>query len=32
LESQGSFLRLLSRQTTDDPLVWLAQPPPTPTG
>ena len=31
LESQDSFLRLLSRQTTDDPLEWLAQPPPTPT-
>ena len=32
LESQGNFLRLLSRQTTDDPLEWLAQPAPTPTG
>ena len=32
LESQGSFLRLLARQTTDDPLEWLAQPPPTPIG
>lgn len=32
LESQGNFLRLLSRQTTADPLEWLAQPPPTPTG
>jgi Transposase DDE domain group 1 len=32
LESQGNFLRLLARQTTDDPLEWLAQPAPTPTG
>jgi hypothetical protein len=32
LESQGNFLRLLARQTTDDPLEWLAQPMPTPTG
>ena len=32
LEAQGNFLRLLSRQTTDDPLEWLDQPPPTPTG
>ena len=32
LEAQGSFLRLLSRQTTNDPLEWLAQPAPTPTG
>jgi hypothetical protein len=32
LDSQGDFLRLLTRQTTDDPLEWLAQPSPTPTG
>jgi len=32
LEAQGNFLRLLARQTTDDPLAWLAQPAPTPTG
>ena len=32
LESQGNFLRLLSRQTTDDPLEWLTHPAPTPTG
>jgi Transposase DDE domain group 1 len=32
LESQGNFLRLLARQTTNDPLEWLAQPRPTPTG
>ena len=32
LESQGNFRRLLTRQTTNDPLEWLAQPPPTPTG
>ncbi len=32
LEAQGNFLRLLSRQTTDDPLAWLAQPAPAPTG
>ena len=32
LEAQGNFLRLLSRQTTNDPLEWLAQPAPTPTG
>jgi hypothetical protein len=31
VEAQGNFLRLLSRQTTDDPLAWLAQPSPTPT-
>jgi hypothetical protein len=31
LESQGSFLRLLARQTTDDPLEWLALTTPTPT-
>ena len=30
LESQGNFLRLLARQTTDDPLEWLAQPSPNP--
>ena len=30
LEAQGNFLRLLARQTTDDPLEWLAQPTPTP--
>jgi len=29
VEAQGNFLRLLSRQTTDDPLEWLAQPAPT---
>lgn len=32
LESQGNFLRLLARQTTDDPLEWLAQPAPDPSG
>jgi hypothetical protein len=32
LESQGNFLRLLARQTTDDPLEWLAQAAPNPTG
>jgi hypothetical protein len=32
LESQGNFLRRLSRQTTDDPLEWLAQPAPNLTG
>ena len=32
LERQGNFLRLLSRQTTDEPLEWLAQPPPAPAG
>jgi hypothetical protein len=32
LEAQGNFLRLLARQTTDDPLEWLAQPAPNPTG
>lgn len=32
LESQGNSLRLLARQTTDDPLEWLAQPSPTQTG
>jgi hypothetical protein len=30
LESQGNFPRLLSRQTTDDLLQWLAQPAPNP--
>jgi len=32
LEAQGNFLRLLSRQSTDDPLDWLAEHAPTPTG
>lgn len=32
LESQGSFLRRLARQTTGDPLEGLAQPAPTSTG
>ena len=32
LESQGNFLRLLVRQTTHDPLEWLAQSDPNPTG
>ena len=32
LESQGDFLRLLSRQPTEDPLEWLGQPSPIPTG
>jgi len=32
LEAQGSFLRLLSRQTTDDPLAWLVHPEPNPAG
>ena len=32
LEAQGNFLRQLARQTTDDPLEWLAQPPPNPSG
>jgi hypothetical protein len=32
LEAQGEFLRRLARQTTDDPLEWLAQPTPTPSG
>ena len=31
LEAQGNFLRLLARQTTDDPRECFAQPPPTPT-
>ena len=31
LEAQVNFLRLLARQTTDDPLAWLAQPAPNPT-
>jgi len=32
LEAQGNFLRLLARQSTDDPLEWLAQPAPTSSG
>ena len=32
LETQGDFLRRLARQTTEDPLEWLAQPSPTATG
>jgi hypothetical protein len=32
LEAQGNFLRLLSRQTTDDPLEWLVPSAPAPTG
>jgi hypothetical protein len=32
LESQGNFLRQLARQTTDDPLEWLAHATPNPTG
>lgn len=32
LEAQGNFLRQLARQTTDDPLEWLAQPQPTLSG
>ena len=32
LEAQGSFLRQLARQTTDDPLEWLGHNAPTPTG
>jgi hypothetical protein len=32
LEAQGDFLRRLARQTTNDPLEWLAQPAPTPSG
>lgn len=32
LEKQGDFLRLLSRQTTMDPLEWLGQPAPSPSG
>lgn len=31
-EAPGNFLRQLARQTTADPLEWLAQPPPTPSG
>jgi hypothetical protein len=30
LESQGHFFRLFARQTTDDPMEWLAQPTSTP--
>ena len=30
LETQGNFFRLLTRQTTDDPLEWLAHTPPEP--
>lgn len=32
LESQGDFLRRLARQTTDDPLEWLAEASPSPSG
>ena len=32
LEAQGSFLRQLARQTTDDPLEWLGHNAPTTTG
>ena len=32
LEEQGQWLRLLPRQHTEDPLAWLGQPPPHPTG
>ena len=32
LEEQGDFLRRLARQTTDDPLEWLAEASPSPSG
>ena len=32
LETQGNLLRLLARQTTDDPLAWLDHLAPTSTG
>lgn len=32
LEEQGNFLRRLARQTTEDPLAWLAQSTPSPSG